>query len=95
MVWKGDMTIIGPRPVIISDGPDEFSEQIIKKRTELGISKLKPGLFGYTQLFNYDLTVEETIREDLRHLNCNFFEKIKILAKISLKLTGCSGKNLK
>jgi O-antigen biosynthesis protein WbqP len=58
-ILKGDMSFVGPRPVIINE------YDIITKRNEKGINKLKPGLTGLAQIKGRDkLSVKEKIKYD-------------------------------
>ncbi len=43
-IIKGDMSIIGPRPVILTE------TLLIEQREKNGVSKLRPGLSGWAQI---------------------------------------------
>lgn len=47
-VLKGDMSLVGPRPLIVSE------KRINKKRIELGIYKILPGITGLAQITGRD-----------------------------------------
>ncbi len=49
-IIKGDMSLVGPRPVI----NDESEKELLKLRTEYGIHKLVPGLTGWAQINGRD-----------------------------------------
>jgi len=63
-VLKGDMSFVGPRPVI------ESEHELIKKRIEAGIYTLLPGLTGLAQINGRDkITVDEKVKYDKDYLN--------------------------
>lgn len=63
-IIKGEMSFVGPRPVMLNE------EELNKKRTELGIYKVKPGITGWSQINGRDmLEVDEKVRYDLEYLN--------------------------
>lgn len=49
-IIKGDMSLVGPRPVI----NDKSEEELLKLRTEHGIHRLIPGLTGWAQINGRD-----------------------------------------
>jgi O-antigen biosynthesis protein WbqP len=49
-IIKGNMSLVGPRPVI----NDESEKELLKLRTEYGIHKLIPGLTGWAQINGRD-----------------------------------------
>lgn len=49
-IIKGDMSLVGPRPVI----NDESEKELLKLRTEYGVHKLVPGLTGWAQVNGRD-----------------------------------------
>lgn len=58
-VLKGEMSIVGPRPVIISE------TQLIAERQELGANSYKPGITGWAQVNGRDeLRVHEKAMMD-------------------------------
>jgi len=67
-VIKGDMSVVGPRPALYNQ------YDLIKKRTELGIHKLKPGITGYAQVMGRDeISDDEKIRYDKYYLDNQSF----------------------
>jgi O-antigen biosynthesis protein WbqP len=79
LVLFGIMTLVGPRPALYNQ------LDLIKKRTEFGINKLKPGITGLAQVNGRDfLTLDRKIKFDLEYLHKrNFFFDIKIILKIA------------
>lgn len=62
-VLKGDMSLIGPRPLILSE------KDVIRKRAELGIYALRPGISGLAQISGRNfISDSEKILFDLRYL---------------------------
>lgn len=76
-VLKGDMSIIGPRPLI----PEE--EEIHKLRKERGIYSIKPGITGLAQINGRDLlSIEDKVRFDTIYLkNISFKTDLLIIIK--------------
>ena len=74
------MSFVGPRPALFNQ------HDLIKKRTKLGIHKLKPGLTGLAQINGRDMiSQEKKIFFDNQYLlNRNFFFDIKIILKTVL-----------
>ena len=85
-VFKGDMTLVGPRPALFNQ------YDLIKLRNTLGINNLVPGLTGWAQINGRDeISISKKVEFDLYYLNNkSIFLDIKIffltLAKIILKL---------
>lgn len=52
-VLKGDMSLIGPRPVLVNE------HNLIKLRKRARIERVKPGLTGYAQINGRDLISDE------------------------------------
>lgn len=48
-VLRGDMSIVGPRPVILRE------KALIRRRTENGANQLRPGITGWAQVKGRDL----------------------------------------
>lgn len=76
-ILKGDMTLIGPRPIV---------EKEIEKYNNVDRQKLlkqKPGLIGYWQVYaNKNTTYEKRKEMELYYVdNANFFFDIKIFFK--------------
>ena len=62
-VLLGNMSIVGPRPVILSQ------KDIIRKRTELGIHSLKPGITGWAQINGRDnLSMDQKLNFEFEYL---------------------------
>ena len=62
-ILKGDMSLIGPRPLI----PEET--QVHEGRLRAGVYALRPGLTGYAQINGRDLvSAEEKVRMDTEYL---------------------------
>jgi len=63
-VLKGDMSFVGPRPALFN----QFD--LIRLRTEKGVSSLLPGITGWAQINGRDdLTIQEKVALDLEYLN--------------------------
>ena len=64
-ILKGDMSIVGPRPVI------EKERDLLQLRRESYIDKIKPGVTGWAQINGRDnLDTEEKVKYDKEYL-CN------------------------
>ncbi len=76
-VLKGDMSIIGPRPITINKPLEEYDE---KRRIRLTV---RPGITGYQQAyFRNSITQEEKFEMDAEYArNVSFLFDLKILAK--------------
>jgi len=76
-VVKGDMSIVGPRPLIIA----EFN--VHKKRTQNGVYILRPGITGLSQICGRDrVTDERKIELDTQYLKSfGFLQDVKIVGK--------------
>lgn len=76
-VLKGDMSIVGPRPAILSQ------QYLNKKRLRYGVSRLKPGITGYAQITGRDsLNNNEKLACDVIYLRkCSFGFDMYILYK--------------
>ena len=75
--YKGDMSIVGPRPALSSQ------ISLIDMRKKYGIDKLKPGITGYAQINGRDLINDQKkIEFELEYLNHKSLAlDIKILYK--------------
>ena len=73
----GDMSIVGPRPALINQ------YDLIKKREDLKINILKPGITGLAQINGRDkIDLEKKVYYDLIYKNnISFLFDLKILAK--------------
>jgi len=74
-VLKGDMSFVGPRPALFNQ------EDLIKKRTDKGLSGLVPGITGWAQVNGRDeISVDEKVSyDDFYHKNRSFLFDLKIL----------------
>lgn len=62
-VLKGDMSIVGPRPALYNQ------HDLNKKRSELGINVLKPGITGWAQINGRDkISIKKKIDLDYYYL---------------------------
>ncbi len=63
-VLKGDMSLVGPRPLICEE------EEMHKKRMEQGVYSIRPGITGMAQISGRNLLCdEEKIKRDAYYLN--------------------------
>lgn len=63
-ILKGDMSIVGPRPVILEE------EDLIKLRQEYNVDKILPGITGWAQINGRDnIGNEEKVNYDYKYLN--------------------------
>lgn len=76
-ILKGDMSLVGPRPVI----NDSSERELLSKRTELGINKLVPGLTGWAQVNGRDdMSIDRKIYLETEYMNKkSFLFDLKIL----------------
>lgn len=81
-VIKGDMSFVGPRPALFNQ------EDLIALRTDLGVSKLLPGVTGWAQINGRDqLSIAEKVNLDLVYLNRqSFWFDLIILIKTVIKV---------
>lgn len=52
-VLKGDMSLVGPRPALFNQ------DGLVRRRRELGIDRLRPGITGWAQVNGRDEATEE------------------------------------
>ena len=85
-VLKGDMSLIGPRPLI----SDEF--EIHQMRMRYGVYNVRPGVTGLAQINGRDLvSPAEKVRWDVKYLeNFSLSQDIKILLGTIPKVFGAS-----
>lgn len=78
-VLKGDMSIVGPRPYIISDDKDYNSLPKEKKYRQ----KVRPGITGYSQAYyRNSIPSDEKLKNDIYYVdNISFILDIKIILK--------------
>ncbi len=86
-IIKGDMSFIGPRPLI----PNET--YIHEKRTEMGVYNLRPGISGYAQINGRDLvSPDEKVFLDTVYLhNFSLATDIKIFFATILSVLKSDG----
>jgi len=83
-ILKGDMSLVGPRPVI----NDASESELLKRRTELGIHKLVPGLTGWAQVNGRDdMSTDRKIFLEAQYMNRkNFLFDMRILISTFFKV---------
>ncbi len=81
-VLKGDMSLVGPRPLIIEE------ETVHEGRRKSGVYELRPGITGLSQISGRDsVSDKQKIMLDTQYLDSvSLFSDIKILARTFLKL---------
>jgi O-antigen biosynthesis protein WbqP len=81
-VFKGDMSIVGPRPALYNQ------YDLISLRTNKGVDKLLPGITGWAQVNGRDeLSIPDKVALDAEYLNYqSFWFDIKILWMTFLKV---------
>ncbi len=67
-VIVGDLALVGPRPALISQ------KELISKREDLGINKIKPGITGHAQINGRDLlSLDEKIELEIEYMKKKTF----------------------
>ena len=86
-VLCGNMSLVGPRPVLLCE------KDLIAMRTEIGVHTLSPGITGWAQVNGRDeLTDEEKARYDQEYLfRQHFLFDLKILAVTVAKVLRSDG----
>ena len=86
-VLKGDMSLIGPRPLICEEG------DIHKKRMDGGVYRIRPGITGISQITGRNLLCDEDkLRGDMYYLeNLRMWLDIKILFRTIFKVAEGEG----
>ena len=86
-ILKGDMSIVGPRPALFNQ------HDLIKLRSETGVSSLVPGLTGWAQVNGRDeLPIPEKIAFDVEYKNQQSFKfDLYIIILTFLKVIKRSG----
>ncbi|EFI83373.1 sugar transferase [Listeria grayi] len=76
-IIKGDMSVVGPRPALFNQ------YELIEKRTQANVHRIKPGLTGLAQVMGRDdITDDEKVKYDKYYLeNQNFFLDMRIIYK--------------
>lgn len=86
-VLKGDMSIVGPRPLISGE------HEIHDLRMKFGVYKIRPGLTGLAQTHGRDMiTPADKVRWDVRYLEeFGFWTDVKIVFSTVPKIIGGHG----
>lgn len=86
-ILKGDMSFVGPRPALFNQ------HDLIKLRTEKGISRLTPGVTGWAQINGRDdLPIPVKVTYDEYYMqHQSFLFDIKILWKTFFKVVNKEG----
>lgn len=86
-VLKGDMSLVGPRPLIA----DEY--EIHAMRTRFGVYSVRPGVTGLAQIHGRDLvSPADKVRWDVKYLqDFGLWEDLKILVATVPKVFGMEG----
>lgn len=86
-VVKGDMSIVGPRPLISDE------HEIHDLRMKFGVYRIRPGLTGLAQIHGRDMvTPADKVRWDVRYLErFGFWTDVKIVLSTIPKLIGGNG----
>ena len=86
-ILKGEMSIVGPRPVI------EKEEDLIEARKICGVDKILPGVTGWAQVNGRDdINVEEKVKYDYDYMrNQNILLDIKIIFMTVFKVIKSEG----
>jgi len=82
-ILKGDMSFIGPRPVILSE------TELTEYREACGALKIRPGLTGLAQVSGRDHLVDMSVKAEIDGIyakNLSFFGDIKIFFKTVKKV---------
>lgn len=76
-VLKGDMSIVGPRPLILAE------QDIHRQRRERGVYRLRPGLTGLSQICGRNMiSDEEKVALDTKYLyEFGFLQDARIVGK--------------
>lgn len=86
-VLKGDMSIVGPRPLISAE------HEIHDLRMKYGVYKIRPGLTGLAQIHGRDMVAPaDKVRWDVRYLEeFGFWTDVKIVLSTIPKVIGGNG----
>jgi len=86
-ILKGDMSFVGPRPVICTE------HELLALRAQHGVAALRPGLTGWAQINGRDhLSVAEKVEFDVAYLKRQSFAfDLKILVRTARKVLGGHG----
>lgn len=80
-IFKGDMTIVGPRPLLVEYLPYYTDEEAHRH-------DVKPGLTGWAQVNGRNVTMwDERLQQDLYYVkNCSFLLDVKIIFMTVMKV---------
>lgn len=80
-IFKGDMTIVGPRPLLVEYLPYYTDEEAHRH-------DVRPGLTGWAQVNGRNITVwDERLQQDLYYVkSCSFLLDVKILFMTVMKV---------
>lgn len=89
-IWSiliGDMSVVGPRPVIRGE------TELISMRTQNQVHRLLPGLTGWAQIHGRDhVNVEQKVLLDKHYLeNCSFGMDLQIISQTFVKVLAREG----
>ncbi len=89
-VLGGDMSIVGPRPLILSE------KEVHARRTELGVYSIRPGITGLAQVCGRDsLSDADKVRYDAEYADkLSFLTDLKIIFLTFFKVCSCEGVGL-
>ena len=75
-VWKGDLTLVGPRPALFNQ------DDLVALRTRYGVHRLVPGITGWAQVNGRDeLGIPLKVRYDTEYMQAqSFLLDLKIVA---------------
>lgn len=86
-VLSGDMSIIGPRPLILSES------EMHARRAELGVYSVRPGMTGLAQVCGRDMLSDaEKVGYDSEYVsNLSFIQDIRIVFLTFARVFSCEG----
>jgi len=86
-VLVGDMSFVGPRPALFNQ------DDLVKLRTELGVSSLRPGITGWAQINGRDeLPIPVKVEFDNYYLkHASFWLDLKIIFLTAYKVFNAEG----
>lgn len=86
-VLKGDMSLVGPRPLILAE------REVHEGRRQNGVYTLRPGMTGLSQVNGRDnISDREKVEFDTRYLcEFGFIQDVRILAKTVTKVISGEG----
>jgi len=86
-VWRGDMTLVGPRPALFNQ------DDLVALRTRHGVHRLVPGITGWAQINGRDdLGVPLKVRYDAEYMETQSLSlDLKIMALTLWKVIKAEG----